>query len=201
MLGEAFCGNCGAQQNQAPAPIPSPPPAMPPPVAPPPVVPPPAYPPAPPSYPSPPPAAGLTCAACSASLAPGSAFCDNCGAAVGQASSPPVIPQAPSFRFVVQSNNQTLTIPTDKPMVKIGREDPVSGHFPEIDLGPHGGEEGGISRHHVTLHIHGNQCFAEDNQSVNGTFLNNRRLLAHQREPLNNGDQLRLGRIVLQFFA
>lgn len=216
MPGEAFCGNCGAQQNQAPLPgmpssvasspsyMPSPP-AVPPPsytpsppsyTPPPRVVPSPSYTPSLPSYSPEPFTSGVTCASCSASLAPGSAFCDTCGAAAQLS-----MPRDPSWHFVIQGTNQTLPIPANKQVVKIGREDPVSGHFPEVDLGPYGGEEGGVSRHHVTLHIHGHQCFIEDNESVNGTFLNNRRLLTHQREPLHRGDQLRLGRIVLQFFV
>ena len=104
-------------------------------------------------------------------------------------------------RLVVQATNTPLSFPMGKSELLIGREDPVSGHFPEVDLGPHGGEDGGVSRSHAKLFIQGSQCFLEDLQSVNSTQVNKQRLNPGTRQPLNHGDELRFGKIVVMFYT
>jgi pSer/pThr/pTyr-binding forkhead associated (FHA) protein len=79
----------------------------------------------------------------------------------------------------------------------IGRVDPISEIFPEIDLTAHGGEEGGVSRKHCRITMVGHQFFAEDLNSSNGSWIGANRLMPGARMPLNNGDQLRLGKVVL----
>jgi pSer/pThr/pTyr-binding forkhead associated (FHA) protein len=81
----------------------------------------------------------------------------------------------------------------------MGREDPVSGVFPEVDLTSHGAEEGGVSRRHAKLIIQGNQCLIEDLNSTNFTFVNNQKLNPGVGRPLNDGDQVRLGKVMLTF--
>lgn len=88
-----------------------------------------------------------------------------------------------------------------KSEIFIGREDPVSNHFPDVNLGPHGGEEGGVSRNHAKLIIQGNQCFLEDLKAVNYTFVNRQRLNEGARQPLNNGDELRFGKVIVMFYT
>ena len=83
----------------------------------------------------------------------------------------------------------------------IGRVDPISGIFPEIDLTAHGGDEGGVSRKHCKVTLAGNQYFAEDLGSSNGTWVGTTRLQPNVRARLDNGDQLRLGKVVLNFFT
>jgi pSer/pThr/pTyr-binding forkhead associated (FHA) protein len=83
----------------------------------------------------------------------------------------------------------------------VGRTDPVSGVFPDLDLTPHGGEVGGVSRRHIKITFAGNQYFVEDLNSTNGTWLGRTQVQPGARVPLNNGDQLRLGRVVLNFFT
>ncbi len=58
---------------------------------------------------------------------------------------PPVraIPRPPRASLVVPASGGTLTFPTDQTEILIGREDPINGIFPEIDLTDHGGDEGG----------------------------------------------------------
>jgi pSer/pThr/pTyr-binding forkhead associated (FHA) protein/uncharacterized OB-fold protein len=104
-------------------------------------------------------------------------------------------------RLVVQATNAPLSFPMGKSELLIGREDPVSGHFPDINLGPHGGEEGGVSRSHAKLHIQGSQCFLEDMNSVNYTHVNKQRLNPGTRQPLNTGDELRFGKVVVMFYT
>lgn len=204
MPGEAFCGECGASIDQMPA------------AQPPSAVPSPAQPaqPAAPAY-SPPAASPGNCTSCGVQLQPDSRFCDNCGAAVpdpGQAQpieqqpgpidyAPPVPPVGVmiSPRLVIQGTNAAIQFPQGKAEVMIGREDQVSGHFPDIDLSPHGGEEGGVSRKHAVVKIQGNQVTIMDLQSVNFTFVNKQKLDPNVPKPLNDGDLLGFGRVVATF--
>jgi len=110
-------------------------------------------------------------------------------------------PSGVQGRFEVEQSGASIPIPAAKQEVIIGREDPVSGIFPEIDLDPHGGHEGGVGRKHVRLFIEDGQIMVEDQDSVNGTFLNKHKLNAFQPKPLSDGDELRLGKIVLTYHA
>jgi pSer/pThr/pTyr-binding forkhead associated (FHA) protein len=83
----------------------------------------------------------------------------------------------------------------------LGRVDPYSNVFPEIDLTAHGGDEGGVSRRHCRITLAGNQYFAEDLGSSNGTMIGSTRLPPNVRTELHNGDQLRLGKVVLNFYT
>ena len=198
--GEAFCGDCGASMSAA---APS--------------TPPPAY--APPPSPAYSPPAGAACPQCQAAVTPGSAFCDNCGASVGAAPPPqqppaqqppyqppaqqPVQQQQPMItpRLVVQATNAPISLPPGKTEIGIGREDAVSGHFPDVNLDPHGGADGGVSRSHAKLIIQGSQCFLEDLQAVNYTFVNRQKLNPGARQQLNNGDELRFGKVIVMFYT
>ena len=75
----------------------------------------------------------------------------------------------------------------------IGREDPVNGAFPEIDLNLYRGEELGVSRRHALIGVENGRLFIEDLGSTNYTHLNQNRLQPNQRYPLNDGDEIRFG--------
>jgi len=207
--GEVYCDHCGAALASA---APTSPPAAP------------AASPAPP--PAPAPAAPLTCSNCGAQLEPGSNFCDMCGAAVSAAApapapaaplppteiplaapppppvaAPPPVVAALSGRLIVQGSNAVLPFPPGRSEVIIGREDPVSGIFPEIDLVPHGGEEAGVSRRHARVFVQGSQLMIEDLNSTNYTYVNQQRLTPGQPYPLKDGDELRMGRLKLNYQA
>jgi pSer/pThr/pTyr-binding forkhead associated (FHA) protein len=79
----------------------------------------------------------------------------------------------------------------------IGREDPVSGVYPDVDLTPHGGEDGGVSRRHARLLVEGGQYFVEDLDSTNFTFVNKQKVAPKSRQLLNDGDEIRCGRVAL----
>jgi len=104
-----------------------------------------------------------------------------------------------SGNLVVLSSNQSISIPGGKEKILIGREDPVSGVFPDIDLEPHGGHESGVGRQHAQLVIIDGQFHLEDLDSINGTFVNKKRVPANQPHPLKDGDLVRLGKIELAF--
>jgi pSer/pThr/pTyr-binding forkhead associated (FHA) protein len=104
-------------------------------------------------------------------------------------------------RFVIQETQVSLPIPSGKQEIILGREDPVSSVFPDIDLDPHAGHEAGVGRRHARLIIRSGQVFIEDLDSVNGTAVNRQRIPAHQPVPLKTGDEVRLGKMALMYFT
>lgn len=147
----------------------------------------------------------------------GSAFCDECGerldpgGAVAVATSAPApapaasVPSAPApaataAKLVVESDNTVFDV-GGKSEVLIGREDPVSNIYPDVDLTPHGGEEGGVSRMHAKLLFNGGQYLVEDENSTNFTFVNRQKLAPKTPTPVKDGDEIRLGRVALKFQA
>jgi hypothetical protein len=83
----------------------------------------------------------------------------------------------------------------------MGRVDEVSSIYPDVDLTPHGGEEGGVSRRHAELHNERGAWFVVDLDSTNGTFINGAELQPKVRVPLNDGDRLSLGELQIVFHA
>jgi len=86
-----------------------------------------------------------------------------------------------------------------KDIVLIGREDAVSNIFPDVDLTPHGGEEGGVSRMHARIFVENSQYMLEDENSTNFTFLNRQKLTAKTPTALHDNDEIKLGRVLLRF--
>jgi len=166
------------------------------------------------------------CPSCGATNPAGEAFCSNCGAnlletadatvptsvpapeAIPVASSPVPAPApapvpvptlvAQQARLIVEADNQEFDI-SGKNNVTIGREDAVSNIYPDIDLTPHGGEEGGVSRLHAHLFVQNGQYMIEDENSTNFTFVNRQRLAAKTPTQLHDNDEIKLGRVLLRF--
>jgi len=101
-------------------------------------------------------------------------------------------------RLVVISTGAELSLP-EQEEITVGREDPSSGIFPDVDLTPYGGEDGGVSRRHARLLHIGDDYFVEDLQSTNYTKLDGQRLPAHVRERLEDGARLDFGRVAVIF--
>jgi len=103
-----------------------------------------------------------------------------------------------SARLIVEADNQEFDL-SGKDSVTIGREDAVSNIYPDIDLTPHGGEEGGVSRMHARIFLENGQYMIEDENSTNFTYVNRQRLAPKTPTPLHDNDELRLGRVMLRF--
>ena len=82
--------------------------------------------------------------------------------------------------------------------VNIGRMDPASASFPDVDLTSDGGPVKGVSRRHAKITRRGSEVFIEDLGSINGTFLNRKKLTPYLPQTLKSGDELQLGRLILQ---
>ncbi|HEX8032702.1 MAG TPA: FHA domain-containing protein [Ktedonobacterales bacterium] len=85
---------------------------------------------------------------------------------------------------------------TGKQDYVIGRRDP-NGTMPDVDLTDWNGAASGVSRQHAAIHVTAEGVSIEDLESLNETIRNGYRLLPHQRYPLQDGDELRLGSIAL----
>ena len=75
----------------------------------------------------------------------------------------------------------------------IGRSDVQSAFPPDIDLTPYNGRDRGVSRRHAALALYGNELHIVDLDSVNGTFVNAKRLMADSPYALRSGDRIVLG--------
>lgn len=158
-----------------------------------------------------------TCPSCGATNPAGEAFCSNCGVSLMgapapvnvaptptsqpvQTPSPVATTAAPALqaRLIVEADNQEFDL-GGKDNVTLGREDAVSNIYPDVDLTAHGGEEGGVSRLHARIFVENGQYMLEDENSTNFTFLNRQRLAAKTPTPLNDNDEVRLGRVLLRF--
>jgi hypothetical protein len=192
--GEAFCDNCGAPLG-APArpvaPVPPPPSSA--------GVPPQsAYPPPQPSSPQ---AGRLTPPAGSPPPAQPSYTPPSAGVPA-PSYTPPVSggmrsTLAPA-RLVAVATGAVLALPSVSQAV-VGRADPVSKFFPDIDLNPYGALDQGVGRRHVRLFVLGAQVMVEDLDSTNGTEVNGQRLAPRQPRALVTGDTLVIGKLALRF--
>jgi hypothetical protein len=157
------------------------------------------------------------CPSCNTVNPAGESFCSNCGsplsgstAAAAAAptlaepapaiSAAPVAAAAPALtaRLVVEADNQEFDL-SGKDNILIGREDAVSNIFPDVDLTPHGGEEGGVSRLHAHIFVENGQYMLEDENSTNFTFLNRQKLTGKSPVALHDNDEIKLGRVLLRF--
>jgi pSer/pThr/pTyr-binding forkhead associated (FHA) protein len=81
----------------------------------------------------------------------------------------------------------------------IGRWDADNGVFPDVDLDAHD-PEAKVSRRHARILRDGGRYFIEDLGSTNGTFVNRgRRLIPGNRQPLEDGDEIIVGKTFLRF--
>jgi len=91
----------------------------------------------------------------------------------------------------------TLEVSLVKP-IRLGRNDPAEHVFPEIDLTSGHGKQYGVSRQHACIFQRGETIEVQDLASTNGTLLNGERLAPYVPEPLKDGDQLQLGKLLIE---
>lgn len=141
-------------------------------------------------------AAGSGVAAMSGSGGAAASSASSAGSGMGMSSNGTV--ENMLARLVIISTGAELPLP-DQEEITVGREDPSSGIFPDVDLTPYGGEEGGVSRRHARMLFVNGEYFVEDLQSTNFTKLDGQRLPAHVRERLEDGARIDFGRVATIF--
>ncbi|NJP07605.1 MAG: FHA domain-containing protein [Chloroflexaceae bacterium] len=100
-------------------------------------------------------------------------------------------------RLIVVETSTAVPLP-ETAQALVGRSDPVSSFYPDVDLAPHNALHKGVGRRHMRLIIQNNHILMEDLDSTNGSFVNGSRLPPRTPQPLHDGDELRLGKLVLR---
>ena len=111
----------------------------------------------------------------------------------------PPAPRVP--KLIVEASGAEIPLQLDKAELIIGREDPISGIFPEVDLTGFGGESGGVSRQHAKLVHSGDQWAVVDLNSTNYTRVDGNKLDPNVPAPVRDGSKIQLGRVVVVFHA
>ena len=83
--------------------------------------------------------------------------------------------------------------------VMLGRTDTPVG-MPLVDLTIYDGLLLGVSRKHATITHESDAYTIEDVGSTNGTWVDNTQIEANKPQPLHDGDEVRLGQLVLHVF-
>jgi hypothetical protein len=102
-----------------------------------------------------------------------------------------------AVRLKIGSNRRIVELPLNK-VIHLGRIDPAMDVFPDIDLGYDAVPAKSVSRRHAAIARQGESVVVEDMGSVNGTFINGKRLDPYLPEVLNNGDVLQLGKVLIE---
>ncbi len=111
---------------------------------------------------------------------------------------PTPVPSGP--RLVLEESGRVIALPLDRAEITIGREDPVSGIFPEIDLTPFGGEAGGVSRQHARMVRTGAGWTIVDLNSTNYTRVDGVKAEPGVAVPIHDGSRIQVGRLELTFY-
>lgn len=111
--------------------------------------------------------------------------------APGPAAVERLVHEASGMEFPLRAGAETM----------IGRRDPVTGIFPDIDLSPVDPQRA-VSRRHSKILRRGERYFvAEEIGTMNGTFVNQRRLEKGVPTEIRTGDELRFGVVAVRFHA
>jgi serine/threonine-protein kinase len=143
------------------------------------------------------------CGFCGGRIAADDIFCAHCGARqpmAGLGSSATLRAARPTAKLVVAGTTELdASFVLQKDNNLLGRTDPHSNVFPEIDLSRFDPETK-VSRRHARIWREGETFLVEDLGSVNGTVINDSvRLAPRQPRVLDSGDKIRLGETTLHF--
>ena len=167
----------------------------------------------------------ITCPECQLEELQGTLFCSNCGAALirddnqvrtrarpfsksdqGDSDPAPLVGKrtqpvegARKLRFIIPLSGRQVVLPLGN-RLEIGRSDPHRDIKPDLDLSHDGGAEAGVSRHHAAIVQTAQGLAVMDLDSVNGTWVNNYRIAPRLPFAINNGDELKLGQLVIHLF-
>ena len=159
------------------------------------------------------------CPRCGKLNAAGEIFCVHCGNFLStessrhettrfaepdlQAMSPDYFGDDSTLVLLVVSDNTTYRVQPQqfRHETVIGRSE-GSTMKPDIDLSAHNASEMGVSRLHVALQYNAknNLLSVSDMKSANGTFINGQKLFPQEVRVLRDGDEIRIGRLVLRAY-
>lgn len=98
-----------------------------------------------------------------------------------------------------QEKGERITLPVQEEIV-FGRNDERTQTYPDIDLTPYGALDRGVSRSHASIRRTEDTVTLFDLESVNGTYLNGQRVLPNQPRVLQDGDEIRFGKLASRIY-
>jgi hypothetical protein len=153
-----------------------------------------------------------TCSNCGNEIALPATQCDRCGSSISSGhttiSHPepaindpsqvarPLQPRPGMLALYIMGEEQPLLI-RDKGVVNLGRFTAEDHIPPDIDLTPYQAHVRGVSRHHARIMSTQDGYVLMDLNSSNGTWVNEQPLTGEEEYPLNNGDMIRLGQLIM----
>ena len=121
------------------------------------------------------------------------------GEGISQAPPTPTIPSKETARAYFVAKNSGKMYHVYKDEVLLGRYDSVTGHRPEVDLTEEDVNRNVSRRHARLVHKQGGYYVAEEIGSMNGTYINGKKLSTGVLTPIQDGDELLLCRVPLTF--
>jgi len=163
----------------------------------------------------------FVCPTCGYKNHEGALFCDSCGAYFhtggplatnaldddkgsrpgpsGFSQSDPPAPGADTVLVLASDDGRArFVVDARRKTVLLGRSDRKSRLVVDVDLTGEDGQAYGISRRHARAHFSNGSYLLEDLESLNGTYLNGRKLRPYLPEVIHDGDEIRLGSLALR---
>ncbi|PYS35777.1 MAG: hypothetical protein DMF75_02690 [Acidobacteria bacterium] len=139
------------------------------------------------------------CGFCGGRIAADDIFCAHCGSRQPLAAAA-LAAARPTAKLIVGGTTEldaSFLLQRDSNL--LGRTDPLSNIFPEVDLSRFDPQTK-VSRRHARIWREGETFMVEDLGSVNGTVVNDViRLEPREPRPLDSGDRIRLGETTVHF--
>ena len=142
------------------------------------------------------------CGFCGGRIAADDVFCAHCGSRQPMAGGSSAALARATAKLVVSGTTELdASFLLQKDSNLVGRTDPLSNIFPEVDLSRFDPQTK-VSRRHARIWREGEAFMVEDLGSVNGTVINDIiRLEPRQPRALDSGDRIRLGETTLHFLV
>lgn len=154
------------------------------------------------------------CPECGFVAAEGAKYCERCGAFIGVSAAEPARAEANTATYVIDAATGELK-PADIGDVaaragalvirsgggNVGQSLPLTGERMTIGRTPDADvflDDVTVSRDHAVLVRRGSDWLLDDSGSLNGTYVNRRRIDSHR---LQDGDELQIGKYKLTYFA
>jgi len=110
-------------------------------------------------------------------------------------------PAPPSGQIFIRIHGVgTSMVLTGKAEYILGRKDPRTSSIPDVDFGPFGGQQMGISRQHARLKYGTDGVSIIDLSSTNGTLVNGKIIAPNESRHIRNGDDIRLGKLAFSVY-
>jgi serine/threonine protein kinase len=145
------------------------------------------------------------CGFCGGRIAADDIFCAHCGSrqpTAGAGSSSALAQARATAKLIVAGTTELdASFLLQKESNLVGRTDPLSNIFPEVDLSRFDPQTK-VSRRHARIWREGEAFMVEDLGSVNGTVINDMiRLEPRQPRALDSGDRIKMGETTLHFLV